>query len=653
MKESKRIGITRIHLIPLVCRKGCIELNFLDQLKLQALRRFEEETKSTDAALDLHLRVLESAVKHATDAILITEAAPLTGPGPLIQYINPAFTRILGYLPEEIVGKVPHIMYGPLTDVASLENIQRSLRESRAAEVEVVCYKKDGSIFSAEVSISPISIQQGFPTKWIYILRDVSERKLAEDLASKAQETEEENKRLIVEITERKATEVSLTHNAFHDSLTGLRNRAYFLDRLKEALRHSKSRPSYRGAVLYLDLDGFKAINDNLGHRAGDSLLTEIARKLEQCCRPQDTICRLGGDEFAILIDDVQALDGITVAQRILDRMRVPSEVIGGQMVVSASLGLCEIEPKYDQVEEIIRDADTAMYRAKQQGGSRCASFDEAMQESAMAILQSKRQLQSAVQHGEFELHYQPLVETRGMPPRLWGVEALVRWRHPNRGLLGPDEFIPLAEQTGLIIPLGLWVLRAACLQLKDWQKSVLRPDFMLSINISGRQLNDPAFFPDMVDVLAETEVDARSLQIEITEGILLQESKRVGELLEKIRRLGIQVALDQFGTGYSSLAQLERYPIDTLKIDKSLIFRLGEGVKQREMPRLIIDLARTLGIKVSAEGIEDRYQSSTLREYGCTLVQGFLYSAAVPVGKMTALLDEGITSEHAGSHTT
>jgi diguanylate cyclase (GGDEF)-like protein/PAS domain S-box-containing protein len=617
-------------------------LKLIDQMKLQRLRRFEEETKLQENAVDMHLRLLESVVMNANDGVLITEAEFIDEPGPRIQYVNPAFTRITGYTPEQVIGKSPRFLQGPLTSPVALKTIRTALDNRHPVETQLINYRSDGSVFWAELSISPVHNEGGALTHWISVLRDISERKANEEVAIRARAAEMQNEALSFEIAERKKIEAKLAHTAFHDDLTGLKNRGYFMDRLTESLLHAQTRQPFQCALIYLDLDGFKAVNDTMGHRAGDLVLIEVARRLEACCRPRDTISRFGGDEFTILLDDIQSLEQVfAVAQRILEKLEEPFSAIGPGIAISGSMGICEVQAIHAKAEDPLRDADTAMYRAKLQGGGRYLAFNEVMHQNATALIQRKSQLKLAVQREEFELFYQPIVNARTL--RIVGVEALVRWNHPSRGLLSPVEFIALAEESGTILPLGAWIFRTACQQLKHWQDSLPGVPVLISINVSGKQLEEANFFPDLIDLLAETQVDARSLQIEVTETMLLKDPDRVAALFAQIRKVGIRIALDDFGTGYSSLGYLEKYPIDSLKIDKSFVDRLGEGSTKKNIVRMIIDLARDLGLEVFAEGIQNVHQSDALMEYGCNLVQGYLYSPPLPAGEMSLLLNHGL----------
>lgn len=620
-------------------------MKFLEQLKLQALRRFQEESSLYDSALDDHVSALEAIVAESNEGIALISGVSIHGRDSKVQYVNPAFTRMTGYSAEEIIGNAASAIRkisGTAIDAGSAGETERDLSIISA---ETECSTKGGAKFWAEVNLTPLKNDTGQVEKWIYTLRDITERRQKKSIDARLLMLQAESDRLAVEVEQHKAIEADLAHRAFHDGLTGLRNRQYFLDRLGEALERTLTRPSYRSAVIYIDLDGFKGVNDKLGHRGGDRILLETAQRLKKCCRAQDTIARLGGDEFALLIDDITGERGAVVVQRILDGLSAPFQIDSDTLSVAPSLGYCVVEPSYTSAQDVVRDADTAMYRAKRKGGANCVFFDESINESVAVAASQRQELSQAIEDGELELHYQPLLDILTTPPKLWGVEALVRWRHPRRGLLLPVEFLPLAEDTGLAVPLGLSVLRSACQQMKEWQSYVLNPDFLLSVNVSTSQLNDPNFFRDLVDILADVEIDARCLQIELTEETATQNSKVTAEKLQQIRDLGIRVALDNFGAGSASITQLEKCPADTLKIDGSMIKRLAGDPKEAQMPRMIMEFGRALGLRMIAERVEDQAEGDVLRQYGCTLVQGNAFSPAVEKGKITRILDLGTSS--------
>ena len=613
-----------------------------DQLQLASLRKAHEEHRTLHSTTNERLRLLESVVVNANDAVLITEAEPVDLPGPRILYANAAFTRVTGYSLEEVLGKTPRILQGPDTNAEPLKRLKAALKAWKPVEVELQNYRKDGSTFWVELSIVPVADETGWYTHWVSVQRDVSERKQNEEDAVRFRLAQVHNAALAKEVEERMRSEAELAHTAFHDHLTGLRNRAYFLDRLKTSVEQASTRPHYQCAVLFLDLDDFKGVNDRFGHSVGDLLLQKVAQRLNSCTRPQDTLARIGGDEFTLLLDNVEGLSEVlAVAERVLQALAVPIQLAGNEIVASASIGLSL--GTYTDPEHLLRAADTAMYRAKEDGGSRYAIFNEQMHESAMAALKLRVEMREALEKNQFELHYQPLVDT--VTNRICGLEALVRWRHPERGLVPPLDFIPVAEETGLIIPLGSWVLREACRHLRAWQRTLpLGDHFKVNVNVSTRQLEDADFFDQLQSVLEETGVRASDLQLEITESVFLKSPVRIGALFSRIRALGVSIACDDFGTGYSSLSYLQLYPIDTIKIDQSFVRRLHSGQADADIIRMIIGLARALRMDVSAEGVEEPRQQSLLRDLGCTVVQGYLYSRPLPFETTTQLLYHGIS---------
>ena len=607
-------------------------LNFADQLRLQRLRRFEEENARQDAACREHLHVLQSVLDRMNDAVMITEPTPRGTRDARIQYVNPAFTRLTGYTADEAVGKTPRLLEGRETEGAASGQMNVPAPGSDAVAAQVTCYRKDASEFHAEVQISAADVGSA-ADHWITLLRDVSAHKAAEGASQRALEAETENLRLAARLAEQKSTEERLSHAAFHDSLTGLRNREYFMERLREALHRAQTRPDYKSFVMYLDLDGFKLINDGLGHRAGDQVLQDVALRLVKCCRPQDTIARHGGDEFTVLLSHVASHEAaVVIAERLLEVLNKPYDAVTAGYTISASLGVCEIEPGYKTADDILRDADAAMYRAKQEGGGRVVSFDEAMHARSMALVQRKARLRLAVQQGDLELLYQPVVDIRNR--RMLGVEALLRW--PGDDAEDVRSVIALAEQAGAMMELGMWVLRQGAIQLQQWRMQKPGSTFTLNVNISSRQLESPEFLGAFIDLVAETGLDCRSLQMEVSEQVLLHESDASKQALRELRMMGVRIALDDFGTGYASLGNLERYPIDTLKIDGEFLRSLVDTPARGETVRAMVQVANGLRLRTVAEGVEAQSQEDSLLAFGCTVAQGYLYSPPCPAQQIT-----------------
>jgi diguanylate cyclase (GGDEF)-like protein/PAS domain S-box-containing protein len=446
------------------------------------------------------------------------------------------------------------------------------------------------------------------------------------------------------DISERKQAEQRLLHDAFHDPLTGLPNRALFLDRLKHGLSRTRRNGDYQFGVMFLDLDRFKVINDSLGHGAGDLLLKTIAERLEQCVRPGDTVARLGGDEFTILLDDIgpdqAALD---VAERVQQVISAPVILDQQQVFTTASIGVTHSSIGYETASDLVRDADTAMYYAKLGGKAQAVLFDPAMHAAATERLQLESALRWAYERDELRLHYQPIVELA--TGRTVGLEALLRWEHPQRGLLYPDAFIQVAEETGLIVPIGWWVLREACSQLSRWHDEIPQArSLWVTVNISAKQLTQPNAGQQIMTILGECGLAPSSLKLEITETTLLEHSKRTTDILQQLRQAGIQVCMDDFGTGYSSLSYLQNLPIDVLKIDRSFIGQLGELGERNEIVRTILALAQTLGLRAVAEGTETREQAEQLLAMQCEFGQGWLFSHALNPEQAAELMQANVS---------
>jgi diguanylate cyclase (GGDEF)-like protein/PAS domain S-box-containing protein len=449
---------------------------------------------------------------------------------------------------------------------------------------------------------------------------------------------------IVHDITERKRAEDQLIHNAFHDALTGLPNRALFLDRLERLLRHSERHSDYVFGVAFLDLDRFKVVNDSLGHLLGDELLVALARRLETCVRQGDTVARLGGDEFAVLLDGVHDVrDATRVAERILSDLGRPFHLGSHDVYTMASIGIALSSTGYERAEEILRDADTAMYRAKLGGRSRYEVFDRNMHDHAVQTLQVEMDLRRSLERREFLLHYQPIISLD--TGRIIGFEALLRWAHPTRGLVAPDEFVPLAEETGLIVGIGWWVLEEACTQLRRWhQRFPDNPGLSMAVNLSPKQFGHPDLLQQLDAILGRTGVPATCLKLEITEHAVLQHESTVTSTMNALRERGIQICIDDFGTGYSSLSYLHSFPVDTLKIDRSFVAQIGGAEATPRLVETIIALGRNLGMETVAEGVETVAQLEFLRTLGPRFAQGFFFSRPLDAAGAEAVLAEDPT---------
>jgi diguanylate cyclase (GGDEF)-like protein/PAS domain S-box-containing protein len=541
------------------------------------------------------------ALRKAVDSLPV--GVTITGTDGTILFTNPAEHVLHGYAPDELVGKegrglVPEEFARPLT----LDQM-RNLRSWKRERLNV---RKDGSVFPAQLISDVVLGAGGEPLGIVTICEDISERKLVEQ---------------------------QMFRHAFYDDLTGLPNRTLFLERLGRAVARSRGRSESLYAVLYLDLDRFKLVNDGLGHHIGNQLLVAIARRLEQCLRPADTVARLGGDEFTILVDDLKDTEAATqLAERVQLELTTPFALAGQQVYTSASIGIAVSTHGYHRHEDVLRDADIAMYRAKARGKARYEMFDSAMHLHAVSLLKLETDLRRAVECGEITAHYQPIVAlTTG---EVIGFEALARWRHPQRGIILPDEFIPLAEETGLILSLGPALLREACREVARLEDSRLT----ISVNLSARQLADDGLVEAIDEALATAGLPAPRLKLEVTESAIMGNADAAVAVLRALRERGIGIQVDDFGTGYSSLSYLQKLPVDTLKIDRSFVSRIDDAGEKAEIVESIIALARSLELDVIAEGIETERQLARLRTLRCDGGQGFLLSKAMTVEKLRSL---------------
>ncbi len=616
------------------------------------------------------LRLLAAAVEHAEDSILIT-STEMTFPGPEIVFVNRAFTKMTGYTAQEVLGQSPRILQGSKTERAVLDRLRQNLGEEKIFYGEAINYRKDGTEFYNEWHIEPIRNSTNQITHYLAIQRD---------------------------ITQRKQMEAKLRYEALHDALTSLPNRTSFVSQVRQCIEQPAERVSASGsqpsqdslfAVLFLDLDRFKVINDSLGYKAGDRMLVAIANRLKASVQPSDMVARIGGDEFAILLENISDIANVSsIADRLQAVLREPLQLEGQEVITTASIGIALSMLGYEASEDILRDADIAMYRAKALGKARYIVFNKTMHRHAVKRLQLETDLRRAIPRQELRLHYQPIVSlTTG---QISGFEALVRWQHPTRGLVSPAEFIPVAEETGLIIPIGEWVLREACEKAQEWQqKFPHQTPLTISVNLSGRQFVQPNLSEKIDQILRETGLERQSLKLEITESAIMENTESlelVGEseamtesgelfgtaqdkqalalalaiakrnevqtvrqtpiaILEHLRALGVQLGIDDFGTGYSSLSRLYRFPINTLKIDQSFIRCMDVGSEAKhntcsyKIVRAIVTLAHNLGLDVTAEGIETAAQLAKLRELGCEFGQGYFFSKPVDAVQAEALI--------------
>lgn len=517
-----------------------------------------------------------------------------------IKSINQYGADALGYRKEELIYQdCSAIVYEE--DREYFQQMFASIFRQKLAIVEAELRKvrKDGSIIWERQRSQLIFNNDGEPLELRMICRD---------------------------ITERKQVEEQLRQNAFHDALTGLPNRILFMDRLEQAIGHTQRHKEHLFAVLFLDLDRFKIINDSLGHLTGDRLLVEIANRLQLCLRQSDTVARLGGDEFTILLPDIEdSSDAIRVAERIQEELRLPFALDANEVFTSASIGITLSTTGYNTAEDVLRDADIAMYRAKSQGTAQYEIFNTDMHTQAIALLQLETDLRLAIERQEFRLQYQPIVSLES--GKIAGFEALIRWQHPQNGLLLPDNFLPTAIEAGLLIPLCQWVIRSACLEARQWRSQF--PDLLLtiSINLSSQRFNQSNLSTEVAEVLQNTDLDASILRLEVTESLIMASAETATAMLYELKDLGIRLSIDDFGTGYSSLARLHHFPIDELKIDRSFVNSMSSDSGNSEIVEAIIALAQKLNLDVTAEGIETPEQLAKLRELKCKYGQGFFFS--------------------------
>lgn len=532
--------------------------------------------------------------------------------GPNLPYVSPQVATILGYAPDAYAAA-----YADWSDFVHPDDRATTVAADAHAEAT-------GEPFRAEYR------HRTHDGRWVWVHEE------AVQLPGEAG-APQVWQGVMFDVTARKTLEERLAHEATHDPLTGLPNRALFTDRLAHAVAWAGRRGSSL-AVLFIDLDDFKVVNDTLGHDAGDRLLVAVAGRIRGCLRPIDIAARLGGDEFAVLLEGAAAEEAGAVAARIAARVAAPLPLAGREMAVAASVGVALSREGQERPEELLRQADAAMYAAKRAGKGCHVVFAPGMDAAAWVRLDLEAELRGATARDELVLHYQPVLSlaTDGVA----AMEALVRWRHPTRGLLGPAEFVPLAEETGQIVALGRWLLEVACRQGLAWQdRYPLDPPLVVSVNLAARQLRDPGLVADIVAALDGSGLAPDGLQLELTEGALVEDVEAAAAVLEQVRALGVRVALDDFGSGYSGLGYLRRMPVDVLKLDRALVAGLGGGQADEAVARSVIELGRALGMAVTAEGVETATQLARARALGCARAQGFHIAPPLPVEEASAFL--------------
>lgn len=532
-------------------------------------------------------------------------------------YNSPSYERVLGYSQQELQTTSSMEQIHPEDRARVVEAAEKARLTGRGERLEYRIRHKDGTWRVLESTASAILDSAGKTQSLVVVNRDITERKRAEDL---------------------------LAHNALHDTLTNLPNRALFLDRVRHTLTLSQRHPSYKFAVLFIDIDQFKVFNDSLGHTAGDELLIQIGKRLStslrgidmvarsgpqedsQIAANQESLARLGGDEFTVLLEDIRdSSDAIRVAERIQERLALPFMVNSQEVVTTASIGVAFGAPSYAASEELVRDAEIAMYRAKREGKAQCRVFDAAMHASAIKRLRLETEMRQGLEQGEFRVHYQPIVSLQN--ENVVGFEALSRWQR-STGLVPPAEFITIADETGIILPLNRLLLRESCEQLRAWHSQFpSQPPLRISVNITPKQFAQADLVSQMASVLKETGIHPQNLDVEITETIAMGDADKAASVLADLKGLGVYLSIDDFGTGYSSLSRLQGFPVDAVKIDRAFISKMCVDAENREIVRIIIMLAHNLGLSVVAEGVETADQVAQLRELDCELAQGYFFA--------------------------
>ncbi|MEG3640981.1 EAL domain-containing protein [Magnetococcus sp. PR-3] len=528
-----------------------------------------------------------------------------------IEMVNPAFTRITGYTETDVLGRGPDILQSGHHDAEFYQQMWNDLEENGIWEGEIWNRRKNGETYPEWLSISTVADEQGKTVQYIAAFSDITRRKEAED---------------------------TIRYQANFDSLTDLPNRSLFNDRLQTELKRSQ-RSGCQVALLFIDLDRFKYVNDTLGHNIGDQLLQEVATRLSSSVRDSDTVARLGGDEFTVILPELHGPDGVArLAQGMIDKLEERYFIEGHELFISASIGITVFPKDADNSLDLIKNADVAMYRAKENGRGSYCFYTATMNEDAKQHHKIEQELRVAIEQKQFWIHYQPYVDQAS--GRITGVEALIRWKNSAGEMVYPDQFIPVAEDTGLIVPIGLWVLRSVMETIAEWEEEG-HPDITFSVNVSARQFQEGHLAYQIKAALKETGIKPSNLMLEITESLMIRDPSHTLNMLHEIKALGVRVALDDFGTGYSSLGYLKQFPIDLLKIDRSFINGIANSKDDETMVSAIVNMAHSLGVRVIGEGIENDQQLQRVNAHECDFVQGFHYSKPMPYQAFLEFFDD------------
>ena len=569
---------------------------------------------SAARAAQEQMLLLQTSVAHLNDIVLITEAPTHASADQRIVFVNDAFERQTGYSRQEVLGRTPRLLQGKRTQRSELSRIRLALQLTQPVRAQLINYRKNGEAFWIEVDIVPVEYSGRGPTHWVSVARDITERKAAVD---------------------------EIEHLAFYDVLTRLPNRQLLMTQLERALSLTQTEAK-TGALMFIDLDHFKVLNDTLGHAKGDLLLQQVATRLSACLRLSETVARLGGDEFVVMLEQPGSDLAATVdyaekvAERILFAMAESYDLSGYQHHGTCSIGITcfNIGPgaPTQAVGDLLKQADLAMYQAKAAGRNGFCFFDPEMQDAATRNAELNTELRRGLRDGEFVLHYQPQV---GHDGRMFGVEALLRWQHPVKGLLQPGSFVGEAEESGLILPLGKWVLETACAQLALWTARPETARLAIAVNVSVRQFRQPDFVDQLLETIRVHGVDARRLKLELTESLLATGMEVTVAKMKLLKQAGVTLSIDDFGMGYSALSYLKRLPLDQLKIDRTFVRDILFDPNDAAIARTIIGLAQSLGLSVIAEGVETEEQRAQLLRFGCECYQGYLFCKALPVDEL------------------